>query len=85
MYLTHSINADISFVVRARGAVFDLAGHGEEEVKIFCIAVQLTDVFICTHNIRIYALIQVSIKNVIWNRYGYCAATCYTYNMYSSC
>lgn len=48
LYLTNSLNADISFMVRAGCAVFDLAGHGEEEVKIFCSAVQLADVFIYT-------------------------------------
>lgn len=54
MYLTHSINADISFVVGAGSAVFDFAGHGEEEVKVFCDAVQLTDVFICTQRTHRY-------------------------------
>lgn len=54
MYLTQSINADISLVIRAGGAIFDLAGHGEEEVKVLCNAVQLTDVFICTENIQMY-------------------------------
>lgn len=48
-YLTHSVNTDIPFVVGAGGAVFDLAGHGEEEVKVFRNAVQLTDVFIYAH------------------------------------
>lgn len=62
MYLTHSINADISFVVRAGGPVFDLAGHGEEEVKVFGNAVQLTDVFICTQNIHTYTARLGSIK-----------------------
>ncbi len=62
MYLTHSINADISFVVRAGGAVFDLAGHGEEEVKVFCDAVQLTDVLICTQNVHIYTVRLVTMK-----------------------
>lgn len=56
MYLTHSINADISFVVGAGGAIFDLAGHGEEEVKVFCNAVQLTDVFICTQSIQMQSV-----------------------------
>lgn len=51
LYLTHSINTDISSMIRAGGAVFDLAGHGEEEVKVFSNAVQLADVFICTQNI----------------------------------
>lgn len=61
-YLTHSIDANILFVVRAGGAVFDFAGHGEEEVKVFCNAVQLTDVFICTWNKQIYTTTLVSIK-----------------------
>lgn len=64
MYLTHSINADISFVVRAGCSIFDFAGHGEKEVKVFCNAVQLTDVFICTQNIHIYTLTLVSTKKV---------------------
>lgn len=38
-YLAHSINADISLVIRARGAISNLAGHGEEEVKVLCNAV----------------------------------------------
>lgn len=46
LYLTHSINTDVPVVVGAGGAVFDLAGHGEEEVKVFRNAVKLTDVFI---------------------------------------
>lgn len=41
-------------MVRAGGAVFDLAGHGKEEVKVFCNAVQFTDVFICTQNTQIH-------------------------------
>lgn len=60
MYLTHSINADISFVLRAGGAVFDLAGHGEEEVVVFGDAVQLADVLICTEsNKHIETLISI--------------------------
>ncbi len=64
VYLTHSINANISFVVGARGAIFDLAGHGEEEVKVLGNAVQLTDVFICTQKIQIYTTTMVSVKTV---------------------
>lgn len=64
MYLTHSINADISFVLRAGGAVFDLAGHGEEEVVVFCDAVQLADVLICTEtNKHTETLISIKISN----------------------
>lgn len=48
IYLTHSINADIFFVVRAGSAIFNFAGHSKEEVIVFCNAVQLADVFICT-------------------------------------
>lgn len=48
MYLTHSINADIFFVVRAGSAIFNFAGHSKEEVIVFCNAVELADVFICT-------------------------------------
>lgn len=46
LYLTHSVNTHIPSVVGAGGAIFDLAGHGEEEVKVFRNAVKLTDVFI---------------------------------------
>lgn len=52
MYLTDAVNADVSAVVRAGSAVFDLAGHSKEEVKVFCDAVQFADVFICTEKER---------------------------------
>ena len=64
MYLTDSINAHISSVVIAQRAVFHLAGHGKEEVKVFCDAVQLTDVFICTQKKRTHTVIEDSTRTV---------------------
>lgn len=52
LYLTHSFYADVSHTTGAGRAVFNLAGHGKEEVKVFCNAVQLADVFICTEDIK---------------------------------
>lgn len=56
IYLTDSINADVVLVVGAGGAIFHLARHGEEEVKVFCNAVQLTDVLVCTDNRETHAM-----------------------------
>lgn len=50
-------------MIRAGGAVFDFAGHGEEEVKVFCNAVQLTDVFICTQGMQ-------NVRNAVTNQEG---------------
>lgn len=49
-YLAHSFDADVYFGFGAGRAIFDLAGHGEEEVKVFRDAVQLADVFSCAKN-----------------------------------
>ena len=56
LYLTHSVNAYVSFVVRAGGAIFHLAGHCEEKVKVFRDAVQLTDVLICADKEQLYTV-----------------------------
>lgn len=71
MYLTHSINADIPFVLRAGGAIFDLAGHGEEEVVVFCDAVQLADVLICSENNK-HIETQILMKAVALIKSSHC-------------
>lgn len=78
MYLTHSINADISFVVRARGAIFYFAGHGKEEIKVFCNAVQLTDVFICTEKKSSCLLSKANLWSGQFKGYSYWTANAIT-------
>lgn len=46
-YLTDPVDTHVRREIGARRAVLHLARHGEEELKVLCDAVELTDIFIC--------------------------------------